>query len=119
MARFRVLPIIATLGIMNIVRGVTYIESKGAWVSSYQMSDGFKAISTGTVLGVNNLVLIAVVIFVAVLVLREPHQDRPQDLRDRLQPRGRRHLGHPAGASSSGSSTRPWASSRGSPACSG
>jgi rhamnose transport system permease protein len=63
-ARFSVLPIIATLGIMNVVRGITYIESKGAWVSSYQMSDGFKAISTGTTLGVNNLVVIAVVIFV-------------------------------------------------------
>jgi rhamnose transport system permease protein len=63
-ARYDVLPIIATLGIMNIVRGVTYIQSKGAWVSAYQMSDGFKALATGTTLGVNNLVVIAVVIFV-------------------------------------------------------
>jgi len=62
-ARFKVLPIIATLGIMNIVRGVTYIESKGAWVSSYQMSKPFTSISTGTTFGVNNLILIAVVIF--------------------------------------------------------
>ena len=37
-ARFNVLPIIATLGIMNIIRGVTYVISGGAWVSSYQMS---------------------------------------------------------------------------------
>ncbi len=64
-ARFNILPIIATLGMMNIVRGVTYIESKGAWVSSYQMSDGFLDISRGTTLGVNNLVVIAVLIFVA------------------------------------------------------
>jgi rhamnose transport system permease protein len=63
-ARYKVLPIIATLGMMNIIRGITYIERKGAWVSSYQMSDGFKALSTGSTLGVNNLVLIAVVIFV-------------------------------------------------------
>jgi rhamnose transport system permease protein len=62
-ARFKVLPIIATLGMMNIVRGLTYIESKGQWVSSYQMSAKFTALSTGTTLGVNNLVLIAVVIF--------------------------------------------------------
>jgi len=61
-ARFNVLPIIATLGLMNIIRGVTYLVSKGAWVSAYQMSDGFKRIATGSVLGVNNLVLIAVVI---------------------------------------------------------
>jgi rhamnose transport system permease protein len=63
-ARFNVLPIIATLGMMNVVRGVTYIESKGAWVSAYQMSDGFKSLATGTTLGVNNLVAIAVLIFV-------------------------------------------------------
>lgn len=63
-ARFNILPIIATLGMMNIVRGITYIESKGAWVSAYQMSDGFKNIAMGTTLGVNNLIAIAVVIFV-------------------------------------------------------
>jgi rhamnose transport system permease protein len=63
-ARYRILPIIATLGAMNVVRGLTYIESKGAWVSSYQMSDGFKNLATGTTLGVNNLVVIAVVIFI-------------------------------------------------------
>jgi rhamnose transport system permease protein len=62
-ARFNVLPIIATLGFMNIVRGVTYVVSGGSWVSSYQMSDGFKALATGTMLGVNNLVVFAVLIF--------------------------------------------------------
>ena len=46
-ARFNVLPIIATLGFMNIIRGVTYLVSKGEWVSAYQMSDGFKAIRPG------------------------------------------------------------------------
>lgn len=54
-----ILPIIATLGVMNIVRGSTYILSKGAWVSAYQMSDGFKEIATGSALGVNNLVAVA------------------------------------------------------------
>ncbi|MGA2615675.1 MAG: ABC transporter permease [Spirochaetia bacterium] len=61
-ARFNVLPIIATLGTMNIIRGVTYVISGGAWVSSYQMSDGFKRIATGGVLGVSNPIIIAVVI---------------------------------------------------------
>jgi rhamnose transport system permease protein len=64
-ARFDVLPIIATLGFMNILRGITYIVSGGAWVSSYQMSDGFKSLATGKVLGVSNLIVIAVVIFAA------------------------------------------------------
>lgn len=63
-ARFNILPIIATLGMMNIVRGITYIESRGAWVSAYQMSDGFKNIATGTTFGINNLVAIAIITFV-------------------------------------------------------
>lgn len=62
-AYFKILPIIATLGLMNIVRGFTYLVSKGKWVSAYQMSKGFKEISTGTFLGVNNLVVIAVAIY--------------------------------------------------------
>lgn len=62
-ARFDVLPVIATLGMMNIVRGLTYVVSGGRWVSSYQMSSGFKAIATGTTLGVNNLIMIAVAVY--------------------------------------------------------
>jgi rhamnose transport system permease protein len=61
-ARFNVLPIIATLGFMNIIRGVTYVISGGAWVSSYQMSDGFVQIASGSVLGVSNPIIVAVVI---------------------------------------------------------
>ena len=64
-SRFNVLPIIATLGFMNVIRGLTYVVSKGAWVSSYQMSDGFKAIASGGVLGITNPILIAVVINLA------------------------------------------------------
>ncbi len=62
-ARFNVLPIIATLGLMNIVRGLTFMVSGGKWVSSYQMSAGFKAIATGKTLGLNNLVVIAIVVY--------------------------------------------------------
>jgi rhamnose transport system permease protein len=63
-ARFNVLPIIASLGMMNIVRGLTYLISKGAWVSSYQMSPAFQSISMGRVIGINNLIAIAVLVFV-------------------------------------------------------
>jgi len=62
-AYFNILPIIASLGLMNIVRGATYLVSKGKWISSYQMSTGFKHISTGTFLGVNNLIVIAICIY--------------------------------------------------------
>ena len=64
-ARFDVLPIIATLGMMNIVRGLTYVVSGGRWVSSYQMSAGFKAIATGRLFGFNNLIAIAVIVYIA------------------------------------------------------
>lgn len=63
-ARFDVLPVIATLGMMNVVRGLTYVVSGGQWVSSYQMSTEFKAIATGNTLGINNLIMIAVVVYV-------------------------------------------------------
>jgi rhamnose transport system permease protein len=64
-ARFSILPIIATLGMMNVIRGLTYIVSGGAWVSAYQMSTGFKALATGKFFGINRLIVIAVVIYIA------------------------------------------------------
>ncbi|MDR2470932.1 MAG: ABC transporter permease [Treponema sp.] len=64
-ARFSMLPIIASLGLMNVIRGLTYIVSKRQWVSAYQMSDGYKALATGKFLGVNNLIVIALLIYAA------------------------------------------------------
>jgi rhamnose transport system permease protein len=63
-AHFLILPIIATLGMMNVIRGLTYLVSNGKWVSAYQMSAGFKAMATGKFLGVNNLIVIAVLIYI-------------------------------------------------------
>ncbi len=63
-AYFKILPIIATLGLMNILRGMTYLISKGKWVSAYQMSAGFKNLSTGTTFGISNLILFAIVIYI-------------------------------------------------------
>ncbi|MBB3111495.1 rhamnose transport system permease protein [Paenibacillus phyllosphaerae] len=60
-----ILPIIATLGMMNVFRGLTYEMSGGKWVSAHQMPDSFKQLATGTILGINNLIVIAVVIYVA------------------------------------------------------
>jgi rhamnose transport system permease protein len=61
-ARFSILPIIASLGLMNVVRGLTYVVSGGAWVSAYQMPAHFKNFATGRILGINNLIIFAVVI---------------------------------------------------------
>jgi rhamnose transport system permease protein len=63
-ARFSILPIIASLGLMNVIRGLTYMVSGGRWVSAYQMSEGFKALATGRILGVNNLIVIAIITYV-------------------------------------------------------
>ena len=63
-ARFSILPIIATLGMMNVMRGMTYVVSGGAWVSAYQMPDSFKRLATNRILGINNLIIIAVVVFI-------------------------------------------------------
>ncbi|GHV70396.1 ribonucleotide-diphosphate reductase subunit alpha [Spirochaetia bacterium] len=63
-ARFSILPIIASLGMMNVIRGLTYVVSKGAWVSAYQMPSSFKNIGTSSVMGINTLVFIAIVIYV-------------------------------------------------------
>ncbi|MGI6668188.1 MAG: ABC transporter permease [Acetivibrionales bacterium] len=63
-AKFNILPIIASLGMMNVYRGLTYILSGGKWVSSYQMPESFKKIATGNVLGINMLVFIAIIIYI-------------------------------------------------------
>jgi len=64
-SKVNILPIIATLGMMNVYRGLTYEASGGKWVSAHQMPDSFKSIATGKILGINNLIVIAIVIYVA------------------------------------------------------
>jgi len=59
-----ILPIIATLGMMNVFRGLTFETSGGKWVSAHQMPESFKAIATGSVFGINNLILIAIAIYI-------------------------------------------------------
>ena len=58
-----VLPLIATLGMMNVYRGLTYIIANGAWVSAHQMNDGFKALAFTRFLGINSLVWVAILTF--------------------------------------------------------
>ena len=53
-AKGRILPIIASLGMMNVYRGLTYIVGDNQWVSAFQMTDAFKEIATGSFLGINH-----------------------------------------------------------------
>ncbi|WP_176444668.1 ABC transporter permease [Paenibacillus herberti] len=63
-SKIGILPIIATLGMMNIFRGLTFWTSGGKWVSAHQMPVDFKAIATGKLFGINNLIVIAIIIYV-------------------------------------------------------
>lgn len=62
-ARGRVLPIIASLGLMNIFRGITFLVSDGKWVSANQMPASFKGIALSSFLGINALIWIALIIY--------------------------------------------------------
>ena len=63
-SKLNMLPIIASLGMYYVFRGAVFLLSGGQWVSAHQMSDSFKAIAIGKFLGVNNLVVIAVIIYI-------------------------------------------------------
>ncbi|WP_226037455.1 ABC transporter permease [Aquibacillus saliphilus] len=58
-----ILPIIASLGLMNAFRGLTFWVGGGEWISAYQMPSSFKNIATSSFLGINTLVIIAIIIF--------------------------------------------------------
>lgn len=57
--RLNISPIIATLGMMNIFRGMTYLVSRGGWMLQKDMTKEFMGVATGTFLGINNLIWIA------------------------------------------------------------
>jgi len=63
-SRLRIIPIIATLGTMNIFRGITYLVANGSWVKQQEMGPDFLGMATGDLLGINNLIIIAVVVYV-------------------------------------------------------
>jgi rhamnose transport system permease protein len=64
-SKAKVAPIIATLGMMNVFRGLTFMISGGKWVSAHQMPVSFKGIATSSIFGINTLIFIAIIIYVA------------------------------------------------------
>ncbi len=64
----KVIPIIATLGMQYIYRGLTYFVSGTLWVSADKMLPGYKAFAQGAFLGINNLFWIVILVFVIMLV---------------------------------------------------
>ena len=64
----KVIPIIATLGMQYIYRGLTYFISGTQWVPSDKMLAGYKEFALNSFLGINNLFWIVIVLFVITLV---------------------------------------------------
>ena len=64
----KVIPIIATLGMQYIFRGLTYFISGTLWVSADKMLPGYKAFAQGSFLGVPNLFWIVIVLFAVMIV---------------------------------------------------
>jgi len=62
-------PIIATLGTMSIYRGIVFVMSNGAWVTTHEMSPGFLSIPSTPILGVSSMIWIAVLAVAAAAVL--------------------------------------------------
>ncbi|MGN0149575.1 MAG: ABC transporter permease [Clostridia bacterium] len=63
-SKLKILPIIATLGTMNIYRGITYLVANGSWIKQQEMGAKFLSLATGKVLGINNLIIIAVIVYI-------------------------------------------------------
>lgn len=64
-SKMHIFPIIATLGMMYVYRGVTYLVSGGSWVLQQHMSKEFLAVATGKFLGINNLIWITAILYIA------------------------------------------------------
>lgn len=62
-AKGGVIPIIATLGFMNIFRGATYLVANSQWVHKEQITPAFQNFTLNSFLGINNMILVAAVCF--------------------------------------------------------
>jgi rhamnose transport system permease protein len=58
-------PIVVTLGTMSVYRGLVFVLSGGAWVSSHQMPQHFIAFPLTRLLGITHLVWIAAAVVLA------------------------------------------------------
>ena len=90
-------PIIATLGTMTVIRGLIFVLSGGAWISSHEMSGPFKAFPAGAVLGIPNVFLVAVAATIFLWILLE-HRRTGRDVYA--------HGGNPEAARNAGVSGR-------------
>ena len=64
----KVPPIIATLGTLSIYRGLVFFYSNGDWVNPIDLPAGFKQLAKGTLLGLPNLVVVAIIVAIIAYV---------------------------------------------------
>lgn len=64
----KVLPIIATMGLMYIYRGLAYVISKNQWASAADLGN-FKTFALGKVGGINTVILIVIVCYMAFFIV--------------------------------------------------
>ena len=62
-SKLKLLPIIATLSTLYIVRGLAYVVSKSRWIVPANFSDSYKSFAVGRLFGVNHLIITAVIMF--------------------------------------------------------
>ena len=60
----KVPPIITTLGTMSMYRGLTFVLSKGQWVTAHEMTESYMNLPHGSFLGISNLVWWAILVCV-------------------------------------------------------
>jgi len=58
----RIPPIITTLGTMSVYRGLTFVLSKGTWVTAHEMTPSFIGFPRMRILGVSSLVWMALIV---------------------------------------------------------
>lgn len=68
-AKGKVIPIIATLGMQYIFRGLTYVISDSKWVSSDEMLPSYLDFARGTFLGIPYLTWIVIAVFIVILLM--------------------------------------------------
>lgn len=68
-SKLKLLPIIVTLSTLYVVRGLAFILSNSRWVVPGDFSDSYKGFASGNILGINNLVLLAVALFIVFFII--------------------------------------------------
>jgi len=68
-SKLKLLPIIATLSTLYVIRGLAYIVSDSRWIVPANFTDSYKSFATGNVFGVNHLIITAAILFIIFWVI--------------------------------------------------